>query len=164
MTISEQKVVALMYELKLNDANGEFVEKTEEGNPLVFLYGAGQMIPDFEKNIEGMKTGDEFAFGIVAEKAYGELDPEAFVTIPKNVFADVDDMLKVGATIPMRNNHGHLLQGLVKEVSLEEVVMDFNHPMAGKNLYFTGTIGEVREATQEEMDHGHVHGPGGHEH
>lgn len=164
MTISQHKVVALTYELKLNDANGAFVEKTEPANPLVFLYGAGQMIPDFENNIAGLKAGDNFAFGIVAAKAYGELDPEAVVTIPKDIFAEVGDMLKVGATIPMRNNHGHTLQGVVQELTETDVIMDFNHPMAGKNLFFTGTILEMRDATQEEIDHGHVHGPGGHEH
>ncbi|NJN77689.1 MAG: peptidylprolyl isomerase [Saprospiraceae bacterium] len=164
MTISQNKVVALTYELKLNDANGEFVEKTEAGNPLVFLYGAGQMIPDFEKNISGLTVGDTFAFGITAENAYGPLDEEAVVPIPREVFAEAEDMLQVGQIIPMRNDQGHMLQGLVVEVSDNQVTMDFNHPMAGKNLYFTGEIEELRDATAEELDHGHVHGPGGHHH
>jgi FKBP-type peptidyl-prolyl cis-trans isomerase SlyD len=164
MTISQNKVVTLTYELRLNDANGEFVEKTEAENPLVFLLGAGQMIPDFENNISGMTVGDDFAFGITADKAYGEIDAEAVVNIPREIFAEAEDMLIVGQIIPMRNDQGHMLQGLVHEVTEKEVVMDFNHPMAGKNLYFTGSIEELRDATSEELEHGHVHGQGGHEH
>ena len=164
MTISQNKVVALTYELRLNDANGEFVEKTEAENPLVFLYGAGQMIPDFENNISGLTVGDDFAFGITAAKAYGGIDAEAVVNIPREIFAGAEDMLILGQMIPMRNDQGHMLQGLVQEVTETMVVMDFNHPMAGKNLYFTGPIQELREATSEEIEHGHVHGPGGHHH
>lgn len=164
MTITQNKVVALTYELRLNDANGEFVEKTETENPLVFLFGAGQMIPDFENNISGLKVGETFAFGITADKAYGEIDEEAVVNIPREIFAEAEDMLNVGQMIPMRNDQGHMLQGMVQEVTDTMVVMDFNHPMAGKNLYFTGAIQDIREATAEEIDHGHVHGPGGHHH
>jgi FKBP-type peptidyl-prolyl cis-trans isomerase SlyD len=164
MTISQNKVITLTYELKLNDANGEFVEKTEAENPLVFLYGAGQMIPDFENNISELNVGDDFAFGITADRAYGEIDAEAVVNIPREIFAEAEDMLNVGQAVPMRNDEGHLLQGVVQEVTDTIVVMDFNHPMAGKNLYFTGSIQELREATAEEIEHGHVHGEGGQEH
>ncbi len=164
MTITANTVVALSYELKLDNAEGEFVERTEAGNPLVFLYGAGQMLPDFEKNLEGLTTGDKFAFGITADKAYGEIDTDAVVTLPKSIFAEVPEMMKVGQIIPMKNDQGHMLQGMVKEVKETEMVMDFNHPMAGKNLYFTGEIQELRAASAEEIDHGHVHGPGGHQH
>ncbi len=164
MTISQDKVVALQYELKLDDANGEFVERTDPSEPLVFLYGAGQMLSDFEANLLGLTAGDSFAFGVTAENAYGELDYEAFVPIPKSVFGEVEDMLQIGNAIPMRNDQGHLLQGIVTEITDEEVIMNFNHPMAGKNLYFSGIIESVREASEEELDHGHVHGPGGHEH
>ena len=143
MTVSQNKVISLTYELKLSDANGEFVEKTEEGNPLVFLYGAGQMIPDFENNISGLKAGEEFAFGITSDKAYGPRDNEAIVNIPREVFAEAEEMLKVGQMIPMRNDEGHMLQGLVQEVSEEQIVMDFNHPMAGKDLYFKDTFGAI---------------------
>lgn len=164
MTISQYKVVTLTYELRLDNAEGEFVEKTEPTQPLVFLFGAGQMIPTFEKNLLGSSAGDNFAFGIKAAQAYGESDPEAIVAIPRSIFGEVEDMLKVGAMIPMKNENGQMLQGIVHELQLTDVIMNFNHPMAGKNLYFTGTIQEVREADKEEIEHGHVHGAGGHQH
>lgn len=159
MTITDNKVVALSYELRLNDADGEFVERTEAGQPLVFLFGAGQMIPDFEKNVEGLAVGDTFAFGITAENAYGPIDEEAVVELPLSVFKGAEDMLEVGALIPMQNDQGHFLQGLVVEILEDAVLMDFNHPMAGKDLFFTGEIEELRDATEEEVAHGHVHGP-----
>jgi FKBP-type peptidyl-prolyl cis-trans isomerase SlyD len=164
MTITANKVVALSYELKLDSAEGEFVERTEAGSPLVFLYGADQMLPEFEKNLDGLTVGDTFAFGITADKAYGERDDEAVVTLPKSIFAEVPEMMKVGQIIPMKNDEGHMLQGMVKEVHETEMIMDFNHPMAGKKLYFTGEIQELRDASAEEIDHGHVHGEGGHQH
>lgn len=164
MTISQNKVVTLTYELRLDNAEGEFVEKTEPTQPLVFLFGAGQMIPAFEGNLLGLSVGDSFNFGIEAAKAYGEVDKEAIVAIPRSIFAEVEDMLKVGAMIPMKNENGHMLQGVIREVQLADIIMDFNHPMAGKNLYFTGTIQDLREADKEELAHGHVHGAGGHQH
>ena len=164
MTISQYKVVTLTYELRLDNAEGEFVEKTEATQPLVFLFGAGQMIPAFEKNLLGLSVGDNFEFGIEAAKAYGDIDPEAIVTIPRSIFAEVEDMLQVGAMIPMKNENGQMLQGIVHELKLSDVIMNFNHPMAGKNLYFTGAIQDLREAEKEEIEHGHVHGAGGHQH
>jgi FKBP-type peptidyl-prolyl cis-trans isomerase SlyD len=164
MTITANKVVTLSYELKLDSADGEFVERTEAGSPLVFLYGAGQMLPEFEKNLDGKSIGDKFAFGIIADKAYGDIDTEAVVNLPLTIFAEVPEMMKVGQVIPMKNDQGHMMQGTVKEVLETEVVMDFNHPMAGKNLHFTGEIQELRDASAEEIEHGHVHGPGGHQH
>jgi FKBP-type peptidyl-prolyl cis-trans isomerase SlyD len=164
MTISQYKVVTLTYELRLDNAEGEFVEKTDERQPLVFLYGAGQMIPAFEKNLLGLSVGDNFAFGIEAAKAYGETDPEAIVAIPRSVFAEMEETLEVGMEIPMRNDNEQVLNGVVHQLTDTEVVMDFNHPMAGKNLYFTGSIEALRDAEKEEIEHGHVHGQGGHQH
>ena len=164
MTISQYKVVTLTYELRLDNAEGEFVEKTEKTQPLVFLYGAGQMIPAFEQNLLGLSVGENFAFGIEAAKAYGETDPEAIVAIPRSIFAEIEDMLEVGASIPMRGQDDQVLQGVVHQLNEAEVIMDFNHPMAGKNLFFTGSIEELRDADKEEIEHGHVHGQGGHQH
>lgn len=168
MVIEKNKVVSLHYRLTVNDLLGELVEETFGGQPLVFLYSAGQMIPEFERQLSGKAVGDNFAFGIKAEEAYGMPDPEAVVLLPMSTFeidGELDkEMLQIGTVIPMSDDQGNRLNGVVREVNEEGVVIDFNHPMAGVNLYFTGTIDSLRPATEEEIDHGHVHGPGGHHH
>ncbi|MDO1448039.1 FKBP-type peptidyl-prolyl cis-trans isomerase [Rhodocytophaga aerolata] len=170
MTVNENKVVSLTYELRTNDENGQqtLVEKVEQDNPMVFLYGVGGLLERFEDNIKGLAVGDPFEFSIDPEEGYGEFDEEAVVSLPKDVFkvnGKVDEtMLQVGNFIPMTDNEGNRLQGRVLEVESENVVMDFNHPLAGKNMHFKGTVVGVRDATSEELAHGHVHGEGGHHH
>lgn len=168
MTISKNTVVSLHYKLQEESATGELIEETFGSDPLVFLFGNGQMIPEFENQLEGKKVGDSFGFNINSEDAYGDYDPEAVVSIPKNTF-EVDgqldeSLLQEGKIIPMRDPDGNQLLGTIMEIQNEEVVMDFNHPMAGVDLYFTVSIEEVRNATPAEIEHGHVHGPGGHNH
>jgi|ERR1051326_477698 FKBP-type peptidyl-prolyl cis-trans isomerase SlyD len=172
MNVDNNKVVSVKYTLftpnKITDEE-TVVEKAEATDPLVWLFGTGSMIEDFEKNLKGKKKGDTFDFRIKAENAYGLHDPSYIVTIPLDAFRGKDgtidtNMVKVGNVLPMVDNKGNHLQGKVTEVSLTEVKMDFNHPMAGKDLHFTGEVLEVRDATQEEISHGHVHGPGGHHH
>lgn len=168
MQIAKHTVVSLHYRLQEGDAQGALVEETFGSEPLVFLYGVGQMIPEFERQLSGKQAGEEFAFGIVASDAYGESDPEAVVELPMTTFM-IDgklatELLQVGRTIPMADQDGRQLMGTVAEVRAETVVIDFNHPMAGQDLYFTGVVESVRAATNEELDHGHVHGPGGHHH
>jgi FKBP-type peptidyl-prolyl cis-trans isomerase SlyD len=164
MTISNDKVVSLTYELKVD---GQVVDRTGEEQPLVFLYGAGQMIPGFEKQLNGLSKGESYGFQVSAEEGYGESNPEELVELSKDIFV-VDGQLvpelKQDALIPMADQHGNQLRGRVAEIKLDTVTMDFNHPLAGKELNFTGKILDVREATQEEIEHGHVHGDGGHHH
>ncbi len=164
MVISKNAVVELLYELRENDAEGTFVEKTEADSPLVFLSGIGQMLPEFERNLEGRSAGEKFSFGIVAEEAYGPLIEEAVVEIPRETFAGHDDLLQIGNVIPMRGEDGMMLRGIVKMLTEEGVMMDFNHPMAGKNLWFSVEIVHVREAHPSEIEHGHVHHDGMHDH
>lgn len=170
MQVAKNKVVSLTYELQVDDENGEktLVEKVEKDQPLVFLFGAGSMLPEFEKNLDGKSAGDTFAFSIDPENGYGEFDEEAVVDLPKDIFK-VDDkieegMLEVGNVIPMTDQQGHRLQGRVVEVMDDAVTMDFNHPLAGMDMHFAGQIVNVRSATLEEISHGHVHGEGGHQH
>jgi FKBP-type peptidyl-prolyl cis-trans isomerase SlyD len=170
MIIDANKVVSLTYELQVDDENGErmLVEKVERDNPMVFLFGVSGLPEQFEANIAGMNEGDTFEFSIDAEEGYGEFDEEAVVNLPKNIFqvdGQIDhEMLQVGNFIPMTNQEGHRLQGKVVEVSEDSVLMDFNHPLAGLNMHFRGEIVGVREASAEELAHGHVHGEGGHHH
>lgn len=168
MIIDQNTVVTLHYKLQEDNADGELIEETHGGEPLTFLFGVGQMIPEFEAKLEGKAAGDHFAFGIAHTDAYGPYDEDAVAALPLEIFmheGEIDmEMLQQGQMIPLRDEEGRMLYGTVEEVRENDVVMDFNHPMAGVDLYFTGQIESVRAATQEEIDHGHVHGEGGHHH
>jgi len=168
MQITKNTVVSLSYILKRDDAKGEIIEETRAGDPLVFLFGNGQMLPKFEEHLSTLKTGDDFEFTLASDDAYGEMDQDAIIDLDKSIF-EVDgkidtEMIAVGNVIPMRDDQGHMLQGTVVSVGDELVRMDFNHPMAGNVLHFKGSVVEVREASAEELSHGHVHGAGGHHH
>jgi FKBP-type peptidyl-prolyl cis-trans isomerase SlyD len=170
MTVNDNKVVSLTYELRTDDENGQqtLVEKVEQDNPMVFLYGVSGLLERFEDNIKGLSIGDRFEFSIDPEEGYGEFDEEAVVNLPKDVFkvnGTVDNtMLQPGNFIPMTDNEGNRLQGRVLEIEEDSILMDFNHPLAGKNMHFKGEVVGIRDATSEELAHGHVHGEGGHHH
>lgn len=160
MEISKDKMVSLTYELRVNEEQGKVVEVVEQEKPLVFLYGNGQMLPLFESKLDGLATGEAFKFKIESKDAYGEVNEGAVVDLPKNIFeveGKIDDnILKIDNVIPMQDTNGNKLQGIVKEIKDETVKMDFNHPLAGDDLYFSGKIIEVREATKEELEqHNH---------
>ncbi len=168
MIISENKVVALSYTLRDGSAEGHIVEATEENNPLTFLYGAEMMLPSFEANISEMEAGSDFSFLLKAAEAYGEFDPKAVIEVSKQNFA-VDgvineELIQLGKPVIMQDENGHRLQAKIIGVTADMVKLDFNAPMAGKDLHFTGKILTVREATESEIAHRHVHGPGGHQH
>jgi FKBP-type peptidyl-prolyl cis-trans isomerase SlyD len=165
MKIEKNSVASVTYSLQVD---GELIEKTEKENPLIFLVGAGSMIPGFERQLMGKEKGDTYDITIDPEEGYGESDPEAIVDLSKDVFKIdgvlQEDMLQKGKIIPMQDQNGQPLQGVVLDVDDETVKMDFNHRLAGKKLDFTGEIIDVRPATDDEISHGHVHGPGGHHH
>lgn len=162
MNISKNKVVSLSYELRLDNKDGEIIETVNPDHPLIFIYGTGNLLPEFENNINGLKVNDTFAFKLPSENAYGQAVEEAVVEIPITAFmvdGELDnDMLFEGNAIPMTDSQGNHLNGVVVEVKSDSVVMDFNHPLAGDDLYFSGTVVDVRDATEEELKHGHVHG------
>jgi FKBP-type peptidyl-prolyl cis-trans isomerase SlyD len=170
MTISEDKVVALNYYLtsSKNNAPEQLVEETTKDHPFVFLFGFGGVLQDFESNLQGKQKGDKFDFKISPENAYGQHEPDYVVKIDRGAFevdgAFDDTRVKVGYDIEMRDSEGNPLTGKVLDITETHVEMDFNHPLAGHELHFIGEIIDVREATSEELDHGHVHGPGGHHH
>ena len=158
MKISKNKVVSLSYELRTEGKDGEIIETVDAGHPLMFIFGTDSLVPGFERNIENMETGDKFAFLLACEEAYGRALEEALVEIPKTVFivdGEIDhDLLFEGNAIPMTDSQGNRLNGIVAEVKDDTVVMDFNHPLAGDDLYFSGTVVDVREATAEELERG----------
>jgi FKBP-type peptidyl-prolyl cis-trans isomerase SlyD len=170
MQISEDKVVTLGYSLSSKKDNGleEMVEQTSPDHPFVFLFGFGGVLPDFESSLEGKQKGDKFDFKISAENAYGQYEKDYVVKIDKGAFevdGKFDDArVKVGHDVEMTDAEGNPLTGRILSIDDKAVEMDFNHPLAGHELHFIGDILDVREATQEELDHGHVHGPHGHHH
>lgn len=162
MKIDQNQAVTLKYVLKTDDENGEkvLVEETTNENPLTFLYGAGMMIPKFEENIKGLKSGDKTSFTILPGEGYGERNPEAVAQLPLHMFKD-QELPTVGALLPLSDNHGNNFHAQVLEVNSEAVVADLNHPMAGKPLHFDVEVLNTREATEEELSHGHTHGVDG---
>lgn len=167
MNIEKNKVVLVHYTLTEGKEDGDKIETTVGQEPMGFIYGIGAMIPAFEQNLAGLKKGDSFSFGIKAPEAYGEYDQNAIMDLPRSIFA-VDgvesDVLQVGNVVPLTDKEGRHFDGVVVSVDEQTVKMDFNHPMAGVDLWFKGMIDHVREASEEEMSHGHVHGAGGHHH
>ncbi len=167
MPIVKNNVVFISYQLAFPDEDGQpdVVEIVDENEPMVFIHGLSGLPEAFEKNLLGLNEGDTFDFSISAEDAYGNVDPNAIIQLPKSIFQaedqSADDILQIGNFIPMTDDQGNRMQGLVVSIEGETVTMDFNHPLAEKTLMFQGKILKIREATPEEIAHGHVHGEGG---
>lgn len=156
MVIEKDKMVSLRYVLREGDSSGNIVEEVKSDNPLKFLFGAGQMLPHFESNIENLSMGDIFDFILTSDKAYGDKREELIVDLPMSVFeidGKVDEnLLKTGTQVPMADSQGRRLLGTVLSHTDSSVKMDFNHPMAGSDLYFAGEILNIREATDDELN------------
>ena len=168
MKIDKNKVVTMTYVLRLNDEKGEIIQKVDTKRPFVQLFGAGTLLPTFESNLKDLEPGDVFGFSLTADEAYGNPSDDAIIELEKNIFEIEgifdESLVEIGKVITMQDQHGHPMDGKVLAVKDNTVVMDFNHPLAGENLYFSGEIIDVREASKEEISHGHVHGNGGHHH
>jgi FKBP-type peptidyl-prolyl cis-trans isomerase SlyD len=155
MKIENNKMVSLIYELRENDSNGRIIEALDESRPLSFIYGTGRLLPVFESNISLLKTGDNFRFTLNSEMAYGDKREEMIINVPVSVFETDgkinEDICRVGNEVPMTDSDGNPLTGIINEITDTYVRMDFNHPMAGLDLFFSGKIVEVREATEREL-------------
>ncbi|HUX59069.1 MAG TPA: FKBP-type peptidyl-prolyl cis-trans isomerase [Bacteroidales bacterium] len=155
MKVDKNKMVSLIYELRESDADGRIIETLDENSPLKFVYGTGRLLPVFESNISSLNTGDVFKFTMNSEMAYGEKREDMIVDVPISVFeADGKingDICSVGNEVPMMDTEGNPLNGIINEITETHVRMDFNHPMAGLDLFFSGKIVDVRKATAEEI-------------
>jgi len=164
MTIAKDKMVSVTYELKLDGKEGDVFEKAGKDSPLIFLYGSGMMLPAFENGLTDKKANDTFEISIAAADAYGEVNEEAIVDLPKSIFmvdGKVDEeLITPGNSVPMMSTNGQRMEGVVVSVTDDTVQMDFNHPLAGEDLYFTGEILEVRDATAEELNAAYSSGCG----
>jgi len=156
MKISPNKFVSLSYDLNVGEGNEkELMEKATPEHPLEFIFGTNSMLEAFENNLDGLSQGDDFNFTLTPEQAYGEYDDEHVVDLPRNIF-EVDGKMdeKVifeGNTIPMMDANGNRLNGSVVSVGNDTIKMDFNHPLAGETLHFSGKVLTVREASAEEI-------------
>jgi FKBP-type peptidyl-prolyl cis-trans isomerase SlyD len=141
--------------LREGDSAGRILETLDEHRPLTFVYGTGRLLPVFESNINELANGDAFAFTLQSEMAYGERREDMIIDVPVSVFESDgkinEDICRVGNEVPMMDTEGNPLNGVINEITDTYVRMDFNHPMAGLNLFFTGKIMDVREATSAEL-------------
>ena len=168
MKVGENKVVSMTYTLKESDSNGPVIQKVTSERPFVYLFGMGGLLPAFKANLEGLGKDASFGFTLKKEDAYGVRMQENIIDLDKKVFeidgVFDDNMVRVGEIVPMEDEDGYPISGKILAVEENSVKVDFNHPLAGMDLYFEGTILDIREATSDEINHGHAHGPQGHSH
>lgn len=168
MKVGDNKVVSMTYTLRAGGDTGEILQEVTADRPFVYLFGQGGLLPSFKANLDGLGKGDTFSFVLTQDEAYGEASNENILELDRKIF-EIEDMpgeimVQVGETVPMEDEAGHPLNGVVLEIKDKSVIVDFNHPLAGMDLHFSGEILDVREPSAEELAHGHVHGPDGHHH
>ncbi len=161
MKVSKGSVVGVDYSLHLGD--GQVVDASAPGEPLQYLHGEGQIVPGLETALEGLAIGDRKQVVVSPAEGYGEHDPRGIQEVPKKAFPPGFDP-QPGMELTAEGPQGEPVPFVVREVKPESVIIDLNHPLAGKTLHFDVTVREVREATDEEKAHGHAHGPHGHDH
>jgi FKBP-type peptidyl-prolyl cis-trans isomerase SlyD len=161
MSILTNKVISFNYTLK-ND-EGTILDSSANKEPLTFLSGSQQIIPKLEEALSGMIIGSKKNIKIAAADAYGEYSEDAIQKIKMDQFPK-EANIEVGMTYIANSPDGKQMPFLVSEINEQDVTVDFNHPLAGKDLEFDVELLDVRDATPEEIQHGHVHGPGGHHH
>lgn len=161
MLIAANKAVSIDYTLT-NDA-GEVIDSSAGGAPLVYLQGAGNIIAGLEKALEGKQVGDELNVTVEPEEAYGEYSAELVNTLSRSMFEGVDE-LEVGMQFHASGPDGSMQIVTIRDLDGDDVTVDGNHPLAGQRLTFQVKIVDIRDASQEEVAHGHVHGEGGHHH
>ena len=161
MRIEDGKVVGIDYKLHLGD--GDIVDESSPEEPLTYIQGQGQIVPGLEKALAGLGVGDEKKVVVAPGEGYGEHDTRGVQDVPREAFPE-DAMPEVGHRYYAHGQDGESIPFLVKEVGPATVKVDFNHPLAGQTLHFDVKVREIRAATPEELEHGHAHGPDGHEH
>ena len=160
-TIVDGAVVTMHYKLTLDD--GQVIDSSEGQDPLPYLHGANNIVPGLEAAMTGKAAGESFEICVAPEEGYGPRIDEAVQTVPRDRFP-ADAELQAGLQFQATDPDGNPLMGTITQVEGDDVTVDFNHPLAGQTLNFSIQVVEVREATEEEKQRGHVHGPGGHQH
>lgn len=160
MKVSENTVVKLEYSLHLGD--GVIIDRSDEGAPLAYLHGAGQIVPGLEQKLEGLEAGQSLQLAVEPKDGYGERDPRKIQEFPRQMFGQ--QPMKAGDQFIAVDEDQNQIPVRIQAVADDKVTVDFNHPLAGKTLHFSVKIAEVRAATEEELAHGHAHGDGGEHH
>ena len=160
MKVADNSVVVIDYTLTNNE--GQVIDSSEGAGPLAYLHGAGNIIPGLEDALLGKEAGDEVKASIEPANAYGERHDALKQEVPAELFSGVEKV-EVGMQFQSETDQGPVLV-TVTEIGEQTITVDGNHPLAGVHLNFDVNIREVREATEEELEHGHVHGEGGHQH
>ncbi len=155
MVIGGKCVVSMQF--KLTNSEGEELDASTPEQPLVYLHGTESLIPGLENALEGKEAGDDLQVTIKPEDAYGMVNPEMIQVVPRSAFQEVKD-IEAGMQFEARDAEGNAQRVLVQAVSGDNITINANHPLAGQTLNFDVTVEEVREASAEELDHGHVHG------
>jgi FKBP-type peptidyl-prolyl cis-trans isomerase SlyD len=158
MTIKENSAVSFHY--TLTDDDGQTLDSSAGKDPLAYLHGAGNIIPGLESALEGKAVGDAMVVAVTAAEGYGEVQQELIQEVPRDAFQGVDS-IEVGMQFEAQTGQGGSVPVTVTAVTDEVVTVDGNHPLAGKNLNFDVSIEDIREATEEEVEQGHINGAGG---
>lgn len=160
-SIVDGMVVTMHYKLALD--GGQVIDQSEGEEPLAYLHGAQNIVPGLEEALTGKSVGDSFDVSVPAEKGYGPRAEEAVQTVPRSAFPD-GSALEAGVSFQATDQNDRPIMGTIEAVTDDTVTVDFNHPLAGRNLNFSIEVVGVRAATEEETSHGHPHGEGGHHH
>jgi len=161
MLATKNKVVTIDYTLKNDD--GEVIDSSEGNEPLAYIHGSGSIVVGLENALEGKKAGETLSVRVTPEEGYGVRNEEMTQVVPISAFEGVDN-IEVGMQFQSADASGNMHIIAVVGIDGDDVTVDGNHPLADVHLNFDIDIKEVRDATTEEIDHGHVHGPGGHNH
>lgn len=161
MQIAQHSVVSMHY--TLTDDAGTVIDSSANADPLTYLQGAGNIIPGLENALLGLRAGDQREVRVAPEEGYGLVIAELVQQVPVEMFQGVEK-IEPGMTFQAQDQSGYIQRVEVKSVDGNMVTIDANHPLAGQHLNFNVAIVEVRPATEEEIEHGHVHGPHGHHH
>ena len=160
MKVGKNTVVSINYTLK--DKAGQVLDSSEGRSPLVYLHGVGQLIPGLENELEGESVGTNKQVVITPEDAYGHRQDDLLHVVSKGGFTGEEEMFE-GMQVQLETDNGPAI-AVIAKIDGDEVTLDLNHPLAGEELHFDVSIVELREASADEISHGHAHGPGGHQH
>jgi len=161
MIIEDKCVVTLDY--KLRNSKGEILDESKSGDPLVYLHGAGFLVPGLEKELTGKTAGDKLRVEVTPAEGYGEYMPQLVQKLPRSAFEGVDN-LEIGMEFQASGEKGHIMEVRIEKIEGDDITINGNHPLAGMTLDFEIAVADVRQASKEELEHGHAHGDGHHHH
>jgi len=159
--IKNGNVVTLAY--TLTDEDGEILDQATHADPFVYIHGASQIVPGLENELVGLKAGDKKKVTVTPDQGYGELDADLRMAVSRTQFPEGME-IEIGMQFEASGENGNDVIFTILEDQGEKILIDGNHPLAGETLFFDVEVVSMRDATAEEMSHGHVHGPGGHHH